>query len=185
MSSPLFILTGLSGAGKSTVADALMQDASLDLVRFVTTTTRSPRPAEQNGIHYWFLSQDAFAAKKAQGDFYESAQVYGNWYGPSKNEMDRLFKRDQPILLVLDVQGAKTVKTLHPEAWVVFLTAPHEELLGRLQERGSPQEEITRRMNHVDEELTYSHIADALIENRNGTLTETLTQIKTFIRGHL
>lgn len=182
MPSPLFILTGLSGAGKSTVADALMQDASLGLNRFVTTTTRARRPGEENGVHYWFVSKEDFEAKREQGGFYEWAEVYGNLYGPSKEEMTRLMATGQPILLVVDVQGAKTFKTIHPEARVIFLTAAREDLLRRLQSRGSAPEEVEKRMNHINEELQYQEIADALIENQDGDLEKTIEAVKTFIR---
>lgn len=185
MPSPLFILTGLSGAGKSTVADALMRDTSLGLNRFVTTTTRAPRPGEQNGVHYWFVTREEFEAKLAQGGFYEDAEVYGNLYGPSKAEMERLMATGRPILLVVDVQGAKTFKTLHPEAQVIFLTASREDLLGRLQARGSATEEVERRMKHIDEELTYEVIADALIENHDGDLVKTVETVKAFIQKSL
>ncbi len=183
MSSPLFILTGLSGAGKSTVADALMRDASLGLSRFVTTTTRPPRPNEENGVHYWFVSREDFEMKRAQSGFYESAEVYGNWYGPSKAEMERLMATGRPILLVVDVQGANTFKTLHPEAQVIFLTAAREDLFGRLQARGSAAEEVDRRMKHIDEELIYQVIADVLIENKDGDLLKTIEAAKAVVRS--
>lgn len=185
MTSPLFILTGLSGAGKSTVADALMRDASLGLSRFVTTTTRAPRANEENGVHYWFVSREEFEAKRAQGGFYENAEVYGNLYGPSKAEMERLMATGRPILLVIDVQGAKTFKTIHPEACVIFLTASRQDLLGRLQARGSAAEEVERRMKHIDEELTYEAIADTLIENQDGDLLKTIEAVKGFIRARV
>jgi len=185
MSSPLFILTGLSGAGKSTVADALMRDGSLELSRFVTTTTRAPRPQEQNGVHYWFVSREAFEEKRAAEGFYEWAEVYGNLYGPAKAEMERLIAVGKPILLVVDVQGAKTFKTLHPDAHVIFLTASRDHLLRRLQARGSAAEEVERRMKHIDEELTYEAIADTLIENQDGDLSKTIATVKEFIQGSL
>lgn len=185
MSSSLFILTGLSGAGKTTIAEALMRDEALSLSRFVTTTTRAMRPNEENGVHYWFLSREEFEAKRAQDGFYEWAEVYGNLYGPSKAEMERLIATGKPILIVMDVQGAKTLKTLHPDAHVIFLTASREDLLRRLQARGSAAEEVEKRMKHIDEELSYEGIADALIQNKDGDLTNTLENVRAFIQKRL
>ena len=119
--SPLFIITGLSGAGKSTVADALMRDTSFDLTRFVTTTTREPRANETNGVHYWFVSKEEFQQLHHHGDLYEAAEVYGNFYGSSKSKMQALMKMGKPILLVVDVQGAETFKKIHPDAHIIFL----------------------------------------------------------------
>lgn len=178
----LFILTGLSGAGKSTVADALMQDASLGLVRFVTTTTRPPRPHEVNGVHYWFVSAEEFDATRLAGGFYESAEVYSHWYGSSKAEMERLLRGDQQVLVVLDVQGAKTLKTMRPEAVVIFLTAPLEQLRRRLEERNAPKEETERRLTRVVEELPYQAVADVVIENHDDALGQTLARVRVAIR---
>jgi guanylate kinase len=97
--------------------------------------------------------------------------------------MERLMATGRPILLVIDVQGAKTFKTIHPEACVIFLTASRQDLLGRLQARGSAAEEVERRMKHIDEELTYEAIADTLIENQDGDLLKTIEGVKEFIRA--
>ncbi len=178
---PLFIITGLSGAGKSTIADALMTDPSLSLSRFITTTTRPARVTEENGKHYWFISREEFETKRDQGGFYEFADVYGNLYGPSKDEMQRLSTLNKPILLVVDVQGANTFKQLHPDAHVIFFDAPDADLERRLQERGSTPEEIQKRLAKEKEERTYKHLASIVIENKDGELEESVNTTKQFM----
>jgi guanylate kinase len=182
---PLFIITGLSGAGKTTVADALMLNPSLSLSRFVTTTTRAMRPGEENGKQYWFITREEFQQKRDQGGFYEWADVYGNFYGPSKAEMERLSSLNKPILLVMDVQGANTLKTIHPDANVIFFDAPNEDLLRRLHERGSTEEEIEKRRAKEQEEREYKHIASLIINNKDGELEHTLQHVIEYIQSHL
>ncbi len=185
MSSPLFILTGLSAAGKSTVADALMRDQTLGLIRFVTTTTRPLRPGEVNGHHYWFVTREEFEAKLAQDDFYENAEVYGNLYGASKTEMTRLAATKKPILLVMDVQGAQSTKAKHPEAHVIFFDAPDEDLLHRLQARKSSPEEVAKRIAHVQVERTYKNIASLIVMNRDGELEKTVQTVSAYMRTNI
>jgi guanylate kinase len=182
---PLFIITGLSGAGKTTVADALMLDNALGLLRFVTTTTRPMRPGEENGKQYWFITREEFEQKRDQGGFYEWADVYGNFYGPSKAEMERLRALNKPILIVMDVQGAKTIKTIHPDANIIFFDAPDTDLLRRLQERGSTTQEIEKRLAKEQEERAYKHLASLIVNNKDGELKHTLEHVVEYIQSHI
>ncbi len=182
---PLFIITGLSGAGKSTVADALMQSSEGEFSRFITTTTRAMRPGEENGKQYWFITREEFEQKRDQGGFYEWADVYGNLYGPSKAEMERLHALNKPILIVLDVQGANTLKHIHPDAHILFFDAPNADLLRRLQERGSSPEEIEKRLAKEEEERRYKSISSLVIENKDGKLEESIEQVSKFMKAHI
>lgn len=174
----LFIITGLSGAGKTTIADALMQKPQLGLQRFVTTTTRAPREGEQNGVQYWFTTREEFERAVENNGFYEHANVYENYYGVSKKEMQRLRDTGKPILLVVDVQGARTIKQLHPEAHVFFIDAPDADLHQRLEERGGTPQDIARRMAASSLERESVDIADMILQNTNGDLEETLRAIE-------
>ncbi|MGQ9463923.1 MAG: guanylate kinase [Candidatus Fervidibacter sp.] len=143
----LFVISGPSGVGKGTITiEVLKQVPSLKKV--VTYTTRAPRPGEVAGKDYHFVNLDEFERLKCQGEFLEWAEVYGNFYGSPRREVERLLSEGFDVVLVLDVQGALSVKAQYPDSVLVFLKPPSlEELRRRLEERGTePPEVIERRM---------------------------------------
>lgn len=146
-----FIITGPSGAGKTTVADALLA-CSLPVSRVVTHTTRPIREGERTREHYYFLTEEVFKRLRAEGEFVETAQVYGNWYGTSKMELDRISSEGKYPLLVVDIQGAKWWQDNYPEDCnVIFLRPPSvTELRRRLSLRCSENSEgIERRVSEA------------------------------------
>ncbi len=182
--SPLFLITGVSGAGKSTLADRLLKQHP-DFTRFVTSTTRAPRPGEQDGKQYHFLTRKAFEDGVAADHFYEWATVYGHYYGSDKREMERLQAAEQPIILVIDVQGARAIKRLHPEAHLFFIDAPREDLMRRLQDRKMPQKDFEQRVKKIEEEHALRAEADVVILNRDGSLPQSLEMLERAIERRL
>lgn len=144
----LLILSGPAGAGKTTIVKRLIAESPVPLELSVSATTRPPRPGEVNGIDYYFLSYDEFMNRRDRGDFIECAEVHrtGNWYGTLRSEIHRIQAAGRWVLLEIDVQGAKRVMSLYPEAMSVFLRTPSiEEYERRLRSRGTESEEVIRR----------------------------------------
>jgi len=183
---PLFIVTGPSGAGKSTVVDAILADAKMrravPLRKFVTCTTREKRPGEKNGREYHFLTREEFERDIRDDWFFEHAEVYGNLYGSSRREMEKLFKGKTPIIGILDVQGAKTVKKIYPEAHIIFIDAPKKSLVARLKQRQNDAQELKRRIAKMEMEKMLKKSFDIAIMNPDGKLEETIRKVETAIK---
>lgn len=179
---PIVLLTGASGAGKSSVLDALLKDKKLPIVRFVTNTTRPKRPGETHGKDYWFLDKKEFESELKHGHFYEWAHVYDNYYGSSKKEMTRLLKGKKAIIMILDVQGTRTIKKHHPEAISIFIDAPTTSLRHRLKERGTDITDLKRRLAEIAKEKRHKTKADVAILNKDGDLKQTISQVKRLIQ---
>jgi guanylate kinase len=148
------ILSAPSGGGKTTIAHALLERRN-DLGYSISCTTRKPRPHEQNGRDYYFLSREDFLARRSAGEFAESAEVHGNLYGTLKTEINRVLDQGKHLIMDIDVQGARQVQALFPHSVTVFVLPPSGEvLLERLKGRKSesPQQLVTR-LNSALQEL--------------------------------
>lgn len=159
MSGQLFIVAAASGAGKTTLVRQLLAREP-DIRLSISYTTRAPRPGEENGREYHFVSEARFQAMIAADDFLEWAQVHGNYYGTSKRWIvtERAAGRD--VLLEIDWQGAQQVRRVFPDAIGVFILPPSmEELTRRLTGRGTDSAEvIARRLAAAREEM--SHVGE-------------------------
>ncbi len=175
--APLFLLTGPSGAGKSTILDRLLKHPELGLTRFVTNTTRAPRPGEQDGVDYWFVSREAFDKDIADGMFFEWADVYGNYYGSNRKELERLRAKGGPLLMVIDVQGAETMMKAVPEAIALFIDAPKEQMIERISARPMEDAEMARRVAKMEQEEAFREKAQVVIPNENGQLERTVRHV--------
>jgi guanylate kinase len=152
----LFVITAPSGAGKSSLINALLKsDPALKLS--ISYTTRPPRPGEQDGREYHFVDEPAFLAMRARGEFLESAEVHGNHYGTSRQVILDALAGGQDLLLEIDWQGAQQVRRLYPDAIGIFILPPSiDELERRMRGRAQDSEAvIRRRLESAREELAH------------------------------
>ena len=180
----LFMVVAPSGAGKSTLVNALLaRDRGISLS--VSYTTRPPRPGDQNGREYHFVSVEEFKARRARGEFLESAEVHGNFYATSRVWIEERVQAGGDVLLEIDWQGARQVKTVFPESIGVFILPPSiEALADRLRKRGQDSEAvITRRLLAAGSEIAHAPEADYVIINEDFELAlQQLTAIVTATR---
>ncbi len=157
----LFILSGPTASGKTTLAESILQLSSLHIHKVITTTTRPPRPTEVNGKDYHFISPATFQEKVRQGLFYEYAQVHGeHLYGTLHSDIEPYLKKDIDLLLLIDVQGAKQIfkaathlPYLSKSLVSIFLKPSSlDTLKERLQKRGSDAN-IQSRLESAKQEL--------------------------------
>ncbi|WP_062377961.1 guanylate kinase [Demequina pelophila] len=165
--SRLVVLAGPTAVGKGTVVRAL-REIEPTLYLSVSATTRPPRPGEVDGVHYHFIDRDDFDRRIEAGEFLEWATVHGtNKYGTLRGPVDERLSRGEPVLLEIDLQGARQVKETMPDAHFVFLAPPSwDELVNRLVGRGTEDEaERERRLATAREELAAEGWFDQVIVN--------------------
>lgn len=162
----LFVISGPSGAGKGTLISLLAQRFP-GIKISVSATTRTPRPGEEDGVDYHFLSEESFESLLADDGFLEHALVHGKHYGTIKSYVDESIARGEQVILEIDVQGARQVKQIMPDAHLIFIEPPSlEELERRLRGRNTETEEqINRRLNTALLELSAKMEYDVQLVN--------------------
>jgi guanylate kinase len=162
----LFIVAAPSGAGKSSLVNALLErDSAISLS--VSHTTRAPRAGEQYGRHYYFVERAEFEREVAEGIFLEHAEVHGNLYGTSRTTVQALLAQGRDVLLEIDWQGAEQVRQARPDCVSVFILPPSRaELERRLRGRASDSAEvIERRLANSRGEIAHAHAFDYILVN--------------------
>jgi guanylate kinase len=163
----VFIVSAPSGSGKSTLVARLF--ASVPGLMFsVSYTTRAPRGCEVDGQSYRYVTREEFERRIANGEFLEWAQVFGNYYGTHREVLDEARVQGKDLVLDIDVQGARQLKSQIPEAVTVFILAPSKQILEqRLRARGEDREEvIERRLREAAEEIRNYDAYDYVLINR-------------------
>jgi guanylate kinase len=180
----VFVITGPSGVGKGTLIRGLMQRLP-QLALSVSATTRAPRPGERDGVDYHFLSRDEFDARVAGGDFVEHADYAGRSYGTLRSELEDRVRAGVPVVLEIEVQGARQVRAAMPEAVQVFIAPPSlPALRTRLIGRGTDDpREVERRLQVAEQELhaqpEFGHVVV------NDRLDEALEQLSGIVAAEL
>ena len=180
MSGNLFVISAPSGAGKTSLVQALLNiNPQIDMS--VSYTTRDPRPGEHDGKDYHFVSRETFLAMAKRGEFLESAEVYGNLYGTSQTWINHENSRGRDILLEIDWQGAAQIRGLFPECISVFILPPSLKALEeRLKKRGKDNDAvIARRMAAVRQDVAHVAEFDYVIINDN--LNEALRELNAVV----
>ena len=162
----LFIVSAPSGGGKTSLVNALL-GANENLSVSISHTTRPRRPGEQDGVDYHFVDQTRFLEMIAQGAFLEHAQVFGNRYGTARESVNTELQQGRDVILEIDWQGARQVRSLMPEAVAIFILPPsYEELERRLRKRDSDDDKtIKRRMDEAASELSHYREYQYLVIN--------------------
>jgi guanylate kinase len=182
MPGSLFVVVAPSGAGKTSLVNRLLEEEP-NIHLSVSYTTRSPRAGENHGRDYHFIERAAFENMIAAGDFLEHANVYGNYYGTSRRWIETELAGDHDVLLEIDWQGAKQVRTLFPRMVGIFILPPSlEELRKRLESRGKDSREtIEKRMASTREDI--SHVLEFEYIIVNERFEAALTDLKSVVRA--
>lgn len=182
MKGSLFIIAAPSGAGKTTLVNALVKALS-DVSISVSYTTRKMRPQEQDGVDYHFADLDKFKTMLKQGDFLEHAKVYGHFYGTSRLWVFDALRQGLDVILEIDWQGAKQIRTQFVETKSIFILPPSLEILeARLQKRHADNARIVKeRMNEAKEQISHYKEFDYLVFNDK--FEDALEDLKSIVRS--
>jgi len=180
----VFVITGPSGVGKGTLIRSLRERVP-ELELSVSATTRAPRPGEEDGVAYHFLTDADFQRRVDAGEFVEHATYSGRRYGTLRAELDRRTRDGHPVVLEIEVQGARQVRRTMPEALQVFIAPPSREALrARLVGRGTDDaEQVAARLRTADAELgAQDEFAYVVVNDR---LEDAVDELTAIVRGAL
>lgn len=187
MAGKLIIISAPSGCGKSTIIGDIMDRGELDLQFSVSATNRKPRPGEEDGVNYHFLSDEQFKELIAQGAFVEYEQVYpGRYYGTLRSEIENRVAAGHNVILDIDVCGGVNVKEqFGDKALAIFIEPPSiEELRRRLVSRGSDSaDSINQRVDRAEYELGFMPKYDHVVTNDD--LSRAIGEVEALIRGYI
>ncbi|MBI5793558.1 guanylate kinase [Candidatus Uhrbacteria bacterium] len=178
MKGNIFIITGPSGVGKTTVAMELLKRRP-QLKKVVTCTTRSPREGEVNGVSYHFLGKETFQQLIDHDELFEWDEHYGNFYGSRRSDVRALIDSGNDVLFVIDVEGAKTIQQEHPDTRVIFIDAESDDvLMKRLTARDQGKTvNLEERLRAIQNERSYGATCEYRVVNQEGNLEKTVQEV--------
>ena len=185
MNPIVVVISGPSGVGKDVMIDRMIESDRIGFHFTVTATTRDPRPGETDGINHHFVTVDDFVNLIAADDLLEWAQVYGNYYGVPKKQVRDALAAGNHVILRVDVQGAKRLSEIIPEALLIFIIPPSLDVLkSHLEKRGVDTEvEMTKRLAAATEEISQASLFDFTVTNEEGRLDDTVNQVVEIIES--
>jgi guanylate kinase len=177
-----FVISAASGTGKTSLTRALVQRVP-DVALSISHTTRSPRPGEQHGVHYYFVSPTEFDRMVKAGAFLEHAEVFGNRYGTSRAAVDDLIANGKRVIFDIDWQGARAIKQAAPDTVGIFLLPPTRAALEqRLRDRRQDSADvIARRMQAAIDEMRHYGEFDYIVINDD--FDQALRDLATIVEG--
>ena len=184
----LIIISGPSGVGKTTIGKKLLEYPEIRrcVERVPTYTTRPPRPGEVEGEDYIFVTKTEFAWELSAGNFLEWVEIFGNFYGTSRRELERIWEKGKVALLIIDVRGARYIKDLYPQdSFTIFVMPPsEEELKRRLSQRpGITREDLELRLGIAHEAMESAKEYDVVIVNDD--LDKAVEEVKSAVISFL
>jgi guanylate kinase len=179
----IVVISGPSGVGKSTICKRIVEEFKDKLYLSISATTRAKKSGEQDGVDYFFISEEEFKKQFKAGNFLECAEVFGNFYGTPKDKVVEALGQGKIVLLEIDVKGAKAVKKLYPDAVLIFIMPPRQqELEHRILTRGrDEQTEVKTRLAGANTEIEQGWLSyDFVIINDEleSAVAETIQTIK-------
>ena len=180
----LFVISGPSGAGKGTICSEIMRNADpSELSLSVSVTTREPRIGEQDGVHYYFLTEDEFSKLREENGLLEFAEVYGHHYGTPKQKVIDKLNEGVDVILEIEMQGALKVRKSYPDGVFIFILPPSmAELRKRITGRGTEtQEAIDFRLSQALSEIAYIDKYDYVVVNEK--VDEAVDRVRAIIKA--
>ena len=180
----LIVVSGPAGSGKGTILGKLFQ-RGLNFAYSVSATTRQPRPGEQHGVNYYYITREEFEEKIREDGFIEYAEYVGNYYGTLKSEVEARRAAGVNVILEIEVQGALQIKEKYPDAIFILLLPPNYSTLAqRLRGRGTePEDVILMRLEQAKNELQYFNTYDYVITNENGVIDPAVETILSIVEA--
>jgi guanylate kinase len=180
----MIVISGPSGVGKDSVIHEMM-NRKLPIHFVITANTRLPRPDEKEGVDYFFVSKERFQEMIERGELIEYSQVYEDFKGVPKRQVEQAFSSNKDVIMRLDVQGAEKIRKLYPAALLIFLVpATEHEWIERFKGRyGEPPKDLNVRIKKAKEELLKIPIFDFVVVNPQDRLNEAVDVVEAIIKA--